>query len=106
MLAALQLERARIHTGMGDYELGLQALDTLKDFATSLSSDLAVAEIRQTFNTGVRDLLQEGSDNLVLADLNQESATLLSLQTRQSLTTASLSILGNAESSILRLFSS
>ncbi len=83
-----------------------RALDTLENFATGLSTDLAVAEIRQEFNTGVRDLLQEGSDNLVLADLNQESATLLSLQTRQSLTTASLSILGNTESSILRLFSS
>lgn len=81
-----------------------RALDTLKNFATGLATDLAVAEIRQTFNTGVRDLLQQGSDNLVLADLNQESATLLSLQTRQNLTTASLSILGNSENNILRLF--
>ena len=31
MLVALQLERARIHTGMGDYELGLQALDALNE---------------------------------------------------------------------------
>ena len=31
MLAALQLERARLHTGMGDYALGLAVLDTLDD---------------------------------------------------------------------------
>ncbi len=81
------------------------SLDTLRNFATSVSTDLSVAKIREEFNTGIRDLLLESSDNLILADINLESATLLSLQTRQDLTTASLSILGNSENSILRLLS-
>lgn len=81
------------------------ALDTLNNFATSLGTDLAVAEVRQEFNSGLTEILQEGSDNLTLADLNEESATLLSLQTRQNLTTTSLSILGDSENSVLRLFS-
>ncbi|MDH3579724.1 MAG: hypothetical protein OEM91_03770 [Hyphomicrobiales bacterium] len=97
---SLQLD-SNINAAKADLE---GAVDTLRNFATGLATDLAIAEVRQEFNTGVRDLLQKGSDNLVLADLNQESATLLSLQTRQNLTTASLSILGNSESSVLRLF--
>jgi hypothetical protein len=77
----------------------------VRNFASGLSTDLAVAEIRQEFNAGIRDQLQKSSDDLTLADLNLESATLLLLQTRQNLATTSLSILGNSESSILRLFS-
>ncbi len=77
----------------------------MRNFASGLSTDLAVAEIRQEFNAGIRDQLQKSSDDLTLADLNLESASLLLLQTRQNLATTLLSILGNSESSILRLFS-
>ncbi|MSO73332.1 MAG: flagellin, partial [Rhodospirillaceae bacterium] len=48
--------------------------------------------------------LKAGASDLVNADLNEESANLLSLQTRQELDTVSLSIAQRSEQSILRLF--
>jgi flagellin-like hook-associated protein FlgL len=48
--------------------------------------------------------LRGGAAQLDNADLNEESANLLSLQTRQKLGTISLSIAQRSEQSILRLF--
>jgi flagellin len=48
--------------------------------------------------------LQGGAAKLVNADLNQESASLLTLQTRQQLGTIGLSIAQQSEQAILRLF--
>jgi len=48
--------------------------------------------------------LQTGADNLTLADMNEEGANMLMLQTRQSLGTTSLSLAAQAAQSILRLF--
>ena len=58
-------------------------------------------------NTGFSNLintLKGGASELVNADLNEESANLLSLQTRQQLGTISLSIAQKSEQSVLRLF--
>jgi flagellin-like hook-associated protein FlgL len=48
--------------------------------------------------------LSAGAAVLVNADLNEESANLLSLQTRQQLGTISLAIAQRSEQSIFRLF--
>lgn len=80
------------------------ALDTLRGFSSTLSTNITVVETRQTFNTQLVGLLQEGADNLTLADLNKESAILLSLKTRRDLTLAGFSIVQASENSILRLF--
>jgi flagellin-like hook-associated protein FlgL len=48
--------------------------------------------------------LQTGADNLILADQNQESANLLTLQTRQQLEVSALSIANQANQSVLKLF--
>ena len=40
----------------------------------------------------------------ILADTNREGANLLSLQTRQQLSSVSLSLAANAEQNVLRLF--
>jgi len=48
--------------------------------------------------------LQTGSDNLTLADMNNEGANMLMLQTRQSLGTTALSMSSQAAQSVLRLF--
>jgi flagellin-like hook-associated protein FlgL len=48
--------------------------------------------------------LQTGSDNLVLADANEEAANLLSLQTRQQLSQTALSLANQADQGVLRLF--
>ena len=48
--------------------------------------------------------MEEGADKLTLADMNEESANMLALQTRQSLATNSLSLASQASQSILKLF--
>jgi flagellin-like hook-associated protein FlgL len=48
--------------------------------------------------------LNTGADNLTLADMNEESANMLMLQTRQALATASLGMASDAAQAVLRLF--
>ena len=50
------------------------------------------------------DGLIEGADKLILADLNEETAKLLSLQTRQELGIQALTFAKNTIHSILQLF--
>jgi flagellin len=80
------------------------ALDTLDSFSSSLSTDLAVSQIRSEFNDNLTNTLQAGADGLTLADLNEEGAKLLALQTRKNLASAAFSILQESESSVLKLF--
>ena len=48
--------------------------------------------------------LNIGGDNLTLADMNEEGANMLMLQTRQNLSTTSLSLASQAAQAVLRLF--
>jgi flagellin-like hook-associated protein FlgL len=48
--------------------------------------------------------LTEGSDKLTLADMNEEGANMLMLQTRQALGVTALSLSAQAAQSVLRLF--
>ena len=80
------------------------ALGTLRSQASNFGSSLSVVQTRQDFTKATIDTLQTGSDNLVLADTNAEGANLLALQTRQSLSTTSLSLAAQAANSVLRLF--
>ena len=48
--------------------------------------------------------LESGSGKLTLADLNEEGANLLALQTRQQLGISALAFAGQAEQGILGLF--
>ena len=50
------------------------------------------------------NVLTEGADKLTLADMNEESANMLALQTRQQLAINSLSLASQASQSILKLF--
>jgi flagellin-like hook-associated protein FlgL len=47
--------------------------------------------------------LETGAANLTLADTNEEGANLLALQTRQSLSSTSLSLASQADQNVLRL---
>jgi flagellin len=80
------------------------ALSTLRTQAKSLGSSLAVIQARQEFTKGLVTSLQVGADNLTLADINEEGANLTSLQTRQQLSTVSLSLASQAGQGVLRLF--
>jgi flagellin len=80
------------------------ALVTVRQVAQQFGTNAALLQIRADFTTNLINTLKGGASELVNADLNEESANLLSLQTRQQLGTISLSIAQRSEQSILRLF--
>lgn len=80
------------------------ALSTLRAQSTNLSNNLSIITTRQTFTTQMGLVLTTGSDNLTLADTNEEGANMLMLQTRQSLGTTALSLSAQAAQSVLKLF--
>lgn len=79
------------------------AKSTLRSQASTFGSNLAVIQNRQDFTQNTIDNLQAGAGDLTLADINQEGANLLALQTRQSLATTALSMSNQASSSILSI---
>jgi flagellin len=80
------------------------ALITVRQASMNFGTNSSMLQIRQDFTTNIVNTLKGGAADLVNADMNEESANLLSLQTRQQLGTISLSIAQKSESSILRLF--
>ena len=80
------------------------ALVTVRQAAQSFGTNSALLQIRADFTTRIINTLKGGAAELVNADMNEESANLLSLQTRQQLGTISLSIAQKSEEAILRLF--
>jgi flagellin len=70
----------------------------------TFGTNAATIQTRADFTTNLVNTLQTGSDNLVLADQNQESANLLTLQTRQQLSISALSISNQAQQAVLKLF--
>jgi flagellin len=80
------------------------ALSILRTESASLASNLNVITTRQDFTQNMINTLTDGADKLVLADMNEEGANMLMLQTRQSLATTSLSLSSQAAQSVLKLF--
>jgi flagellin len=80
------------------------ALTTLRSQASSFGTNLTTVQTRQDFTKNLINTLQTGSDNLVLADTNQEGANLLALQTRQQLSTTALSLSAQSAQAVLKLF--
>ena len=80
------------------------ALTTVRAASQEFGTNSALLSIRSDFTTNLINTLKAGASDLVNADLNEESANLLSLQTRQQLGTISLSIAQKSQQSILRLF--
>ena len=76
----------------------------LRSYATELGNNFSIIETRQDFTDALVDVLETGSDNLVLADMNEESANYLALQTRQQLAINSLSLASQSAQSVLSLF--
>ena len=80
------------------------ALTTLRSQASTFGNNLSIVQIRQDFTKATINTLQTGADNLTLADSNEEGANLLSLQTRQQLSTTALSIAAQTDRNVLSLF--
>ncbi len=80
------------------------ALTTLRSRAQTLGANVAILNTRLDFTKNYVNTLTAGSGKLTLADLNQEGANLLALQTRQQLGIQSLAFAGQSEQAILGLF--
>ncbi len=80
------------------------ARTTLRSESKTLADNLSTITIRQDFTSKMINTLNDGADNLTLADMNEEGANMLMLQTRQGLGTSSLSMASQAAQSVLRLF--
>jgi flagellin len=78
--------------------------DTLRVRASSLSSSLAIVQARADWADQMIATLQAGAAALTDADMNEEGANMLMLQTRQSLGTTALSLSAQNAQSVLRLF--
>lgn len=80
------------------------AVDTLRSEAKKLATNLGIVTTRQDFTSKAIATLQTGGDNLTLADMNEEGANMLMLQTRQSLGIQALSMASQSAQSVLSLF--
>jgi flagellin-like hook-associated protein FlgL len=80
------------------------ALGTLRSQSSAFGSNLSVVQNRIDFTKSTINTLKTGADNLTLADMNEEAANLLSLQTRQQLSSTALSLASQADQGVLRLF--
>ena len=81
-----------------------EAINSLRSFASAFGNYYSIVTTRQDFTENLISVLEEGADKLTLADMNQESANMLALQTSQQLAVNSLSLASQASQSILRLF--
>ena len=80
------------------------ALTTLRSRTQTLGANVAVLQTRLDFTKDYVNTMTAGAGKLTLADLNEEGANLLALQTRQQLGIQSLAFAGQSEQSILGLF--
>jgi flagellin-like hook-associated protein FlgL len=79
-------------------------VSNLRAKAATLAANSDVLKVRLDFTKEYVDTLKTGADKLRLADLNEEAANLLALQTRQQIGVQALSFAGQSEQSILSLF--
>jgi flagellin-like hook-associated protein FlgL len=95
-------------TNSADIDTSLTALNSalteLRTNAATLGSNNTVLQTRLNFTDELVNTLKDGSGKLTLADLNEESANLLALQTRQQLGLNSLALAAQSERAILSLF--
>jgi len=101
-------DHATLATGLvginKDIALVDAALTTVRASAKSLGTNAATLTTRVDFTEAMIGNLNAGSDKLVKADMELESANMLALQTRQQLGMQAMSITSQSAQSILALF--
>ena len=80
-----------------------KGISQIRSQSALLGGNVTFLQSRMDFTTNYISTLQEGSGKLTLADLNEEGANLVSLQTRQQIGVQSLSIAGQQQQAILSL---
>jgi len=92
--AAIQISIDNLESAMG----------TLRTESKTLSNNLSIVTAREDFTSQMINTLGDGAAKLTEADMNEEGANMLMLQTRQALGTTSLSLASQAAQNVLRLF--
>ena len=95
------VESANIQTSLTNLE---DARGELRVRSKTLSSSLSIITAREEFTAQMINTLSDGASKLTEADMNEEGANMLMLQTRQALGTTSLSLASQAAQGVLRLF--
>jgi flagellin-like hook-associated protein FlgL len=95
------IDKTAIQTSIDNLET---AMGTLRTESKTLSNNLSIITAREDFTSQMINTLGDGAAKLTEADMNEEGANMLMLQTRQALGTTSLSIASQAAQSVLRLF--
>jgi len=101
----------QVNFGGATYKADMDALITnietfeaqLSTASKSLANNLSVITTRQDFTQKQVNILNEGADKLTLADLNEEGANLLALNTAQQLGIGALSLASQANQQVLQL---
>lgn len=105
--AALGLETAVWGT-MSDIAASVaeisSALGKIRGYTSQFGAYYNILTTRYDFSQAMIAVLEEGADKLVLADMNRESADMLTLRTRQMLAVNALSLTARAGRSVLALF--
>jgi flagellin len=107
-LTLTKFSTAVSHNKTSVFDIAYAALtNTISKFqsaAASLGSNVSFLQTRLSFTEQYIATLQGGANKLTVADVNQESTNLVTLQTRQQLAIQSLSIATQSEQAVLRLF--
>lgn len=80
------------------------ALDTVRTNTATLGANSSALQTRVNFTENLTNTLDSGAANLTNADLTEEAANRLSLQTRQQIGLNAISLASQSESAILGLF--
>ena len=106
--AGLGLAQATSWGNLASIETSLDEVDAaitkLRSMSSEFGNNYSVVQTREEFTENLINVLEEGADKLTLADMNEESANMLALQTRQQLAINSLSLASQAAQSVLKLF--
>ena len=97
----LEIDKEAINNSITQVEA---AVSKLRNMASVFGNNYSIVEGREEFTENLINVLEEGADKLTLADMNEESANMLALQTRQQLAINSLSLASQAAQSVLSLF--
>ena len=92
---------AAIQTSIDNLE---DAMGNLRIESKKLSNNLSIITAREDFTSQMINTLSDGAAKLTEADMNEEGANMLMLQTRQALGTTSLNLASQAAQNVLRLF--
>lgn len=90
----------RLETLLGNLQ---GARTDIRQLASQLGTAETIIQNRQDFTKALTNVLRTGADNLTLADMNEEAANSLALQTKQQLGQSALALATRNDQAILQL---